>query len=766
MHDHVLAGCQPKPLSNYLKALGIIRLISEQKDPNAKGWFSGEAFVIRTSLDIDGLEKFFCDEYSPTPIVSPWNGGSGFYLGDITDGIDAISESNHPRFSSYREVISRIRSWPEVNALNTVDDLIQMLDNALVELGPGKNRSKAEKLLKDIKACVPKGDETLTQKGMKISLTDVENLSKKKGSPHIKEWKAWAKYVKSAKTFCNTFTRGQNKNIILPRCRAELPDSCVQWVDAVCALQSDGKAIFSPVLGTGGNEGRFELSNTFMQRQADLFISGDPAKTISLFKSSIFNTPITGLVKAKIGQYDPGRAGGFNQGMGIEHKDFKINPWDFVLSMEGTPVMASAVVRRNPTEDRQSLTAPFTVRYSPVGFSSSTQQESGRDELWLPIWRSPATYTEIQHLFGEGRSSIGRRMARTGIEFSRAIGTLGVDRGIDSFERYAFLERRGKSYVALPAGRINVFYKPVLENLKELDPISRAVSQFIRGFKNVPATFLSAQHNMEEAVFSCCLKPSPTEFCRIVRCLGKTEKLIAMRDRSKQPSLARPLRGISPKWIELCDDGSVEVRIAAALASIRQTGKVGPIRSYMSPVDPSAPWKWTEGRGNQHWYGSNLPERLSGVLEHRLMDAERTSASSVPLEASLFISPYDVMYFLWGDCDDNKIEELLWGFSVIDWGKGGIREVANRWINPLSETLLSRTWCALKLLYTPGKIRDVSLKIEPRIPSLIKAGRISDACAVAVHRLRVSALNPYPVNYQEKLEPMRLLASLAHTHKG
>ena len=36
----------------------------------------------------------------------------------------------------------------------------------------------------------------------------------------------------------------------------------------------------NPLLGTGGNEGRFEFSNNFMQRVAELFINGDSAKDI------------------------------------------------------------------------------------------------------------------------------------------------------------------------------------------------------------------------------------------------------------------------------------------------------------------------------------------------------------------------------------------------------------------------------------------------------------------------------------------------------
>jgi CRISPR-associated protein Csx17 len=169
-----------------------------------------------------------------------------------------------------------------------------------------------------------------------------------------------------------------------------------------------------------------------MQRLVELFITGDPEKTKSLFRSAVFGDILSGLAEGKIGQYDPGRAGGYNQGMEIETKEFKINPWDFALAIEGSLFLAGAVARRNPTEDRSRFTIPFTVLFSAVGFSSSAYLESGRYETWLPVWRNPASFPEIKYLFAEGRASLGRRVAKTGIEFSRAVGKLGVDRGIHS----------------------------------------------------------------------------------------------------------------------------------------------------------------------------------------------------------------------------------------------------------------------------------------------------------------------------------------------
>ena len=77
LHELELRGCTPEPLMAYLKALGIFRLVAEQKDPAARACWRNDTFVLLSYLDREVLLRFFLGEYRPTPIVSPWNGGSG-----------------------------------------------------------------------------------------------------------------------------------------------------------------------------------------------------------------------------------------------------------------------------------------------------------------------------------------------------------------------------------------------------------------------------------------------------------------------------------------------------------------------------------------------------------------------------------------------------------------------------------------------------------------------------------------------------------------
>jgi CRISPR-associated protein Csx17 len=103
-----LQGCKPEPLAYYLKALGVLRLVVEQGlDPQAKGYWQDNSFVLDTSITAEQLLDFFLNEYQPTPIISPWNGGSGFYeqTGNKRKILNNIVNSTHRRFRDYRDSI-------------------------------------------------------------------------------------------------------------------------------------------------------------------------------------------------------------------------------------------------------------------------------------------------------------------------------------------------------------------------------------------------------------------------------------------------------------------------------------------------------------------------------------------------------------------------------------------------------------------------------------------------------------------------------------
>ena len=109
-HVHRLMGCAPAPLAHYLKGLGILRLVAQQKDEHARAFWRDDELFLSTTMSRAELVTFFLTEYEPTPMLTPWNGGSGFYPKDQKIGIDTISRSDVPRLRAYRDAIEVART--------------------------------------------------------------------------------------------------------------------------------------------------------------------------------------------------------------------------------------------------------------------------------------------------------------------------------------------------------------------------------------------------------------------------------------------------------------------------------------------------------------------------------------------------------------------------------------------------------------------------------------------------------------------------------
>ena len=79
----------------YLKALGILRLISEQADDEACGWWHNDIFSMRSALDRDALISFIFDKYEPTYVEA-----RTYYAGEtnkgepVEDFLDRLSASD------------------------------------------------------------------------------------------------------------------------------------------------------------------------------------------------------------------------------------------------------------------------------------------------------------------------------------------------------------------------------------------------------------------------------------------------------------------------------------------------------------------------------------------------------------------------------------------------------------------------------------------------------------------------------------------------
>jgi CRISPR-associated protein Csx17 len=673
MREIPLAGCTPEPLMSYLKALGVFRIVAEQADPDAHlSWVGGVAHL-HTQFDRDGLMAFFLEQYRPTPITAPWNGGSGFYGGGAGP-LEQIVGSTVARLAMYRDAI----------------------------------------------ACI----HTLVP----------ENKPK-----------------------------DQEKELLLIRCRSELPDGIVPWLDVCFALGEEGPSYF-PLLGTGGNDGRLDFTNNFMQRLADVIPFGADAKSPTNSKkwlgAALSADTLVELEKAAIGQFEPGGIGGANGTQGKFEASSRVNPWDFVLMIEGALLLAGSIARRFGANTVGRSVFPFCVESVAVGYGSATANEEttdgSRSELWLPLWSEPAPIAEVKYLFAEGRAQLGRRQARNAVEFALAVNLLGVSRGVKSFTRYGFLKRNGLAFLAAPLGRVKVTLRPnarLLDDPLLTEWIDRLHSA-CRDKDRTPARYQVALRQIDRAIFEFSTRSehgNDAKYLLDVLCsVGRAERTLANGLAFCKDKYIRPLQGLNQQWLDQADDNSAEFRLAASLAGIQATrkGEVGPLRVFLEEVVVTKFVNWSPGSTSAVWSRRSIVANLAAVFRRRQMEAFRKGIVGVPLFSPMFARLDDVIAFLNAETDDDKLSDLLWGLVGIEYRGDPIMPTANERAIPFEfgvPRLMVQEHCFTvhREYWTLSDESEINTKPEPDVFHVLSSGRndsVTQCVDRAARRLKSSGL--------------------------
>lgn len=677
MNEITLGGCSPTPLAGYLKALGVLRLLSVRHPETMAAW-RNESLLLQTPLTRDEMQQFFLRDYQPTPVMAPWNGGSGFYEKDNKDALETILASNQPRLDLYR------------NCLRLVEEALAGMD----------------------RSASPKGDE---------------------------------------------------KALLLIRMRGLLPDEAIAWLDAAVLLAGDTPQ-YPPLLGTGGNDGRLDFTNNFMQRLVEvLCLDGKCAETESRdwLRLALFGDTAPGLTKRAIGQFSPGQAGGPNGTTGFD-ADAAINPWDFVLTIEGALIFAAAAVRRNADDPDGVLSYPFTVRTVGAGSGSLGEGDAAnaRGELWMPLWNQLASYAEVRALLSEGRMALGRKPARDALDFVRAIHHLGGYRGIRSFQRYGLLMRSGKAYLATPLERIEVTEKPRTNLLDDLDQgWLKKFRKFAQG--DAANRFHALRHRLENAFFAFSGKDlSPEETQAILALLGEIQSALAGSGTAREA--VDPLPRLSEQWVQHADDHTPAFRIARALAGLRGNPKTPlPLRAQLFPVHPGYLNNWIDGTNNAGsdpasrvrictGAAGSLPHMLRNLLDRRLWLAEKFDMKDKPLQSPAGATLEDVAAFLQSDHKiDSHIASLLPGLSLCNIPRDDDHVAGN---GPVPAA-----FALLKLCFTPESFlrdrefmqklhlleEDKFLPVPPGILAQLASAHNPDRTVLSAwQRLHASGLKP------------------------
>lgn len=549
IHVHALEGCNPRPLGSYLKSMAVLRLVSTQADHEARGWWRGETWMLATQLSKDELETFFLERYAPTPMVSPWNKGSGFFGGAAA--LNAIATSKATRLAAFRDAIGDAKS------------LLSELVKADAAVRATKSESK------------------------KIaSKTDRNRL---RASPEYK-----ARLAAAEREFKAL------KGALLPEFRRAWRGPHLDWMQAALTLMADGSPAYPPMLGTGGNDGNFDFTNNFMQRLGELLdLAGTGtanAGAHALLRSALWGEATAGLADISIGQFAPGSAGGANSANGPTSAG-RVNSWDWVLALEGAIPFAAAATRRLAANSPGSMSTPFMVRSHCAGHgTASFAEDAARGEQWLPLWSHPMSFEEVRQLLSEGRAQIDKRAARQPLELARSIARLGVARGLDAFERYGYLKRNGESNFAVPLGRIFVEPRPHANLLDDVADWMNRLQREARA-KNAAARLKHAERRLSDAAFEAVTHDTTAErWQAVLLAMADIEALIATGSAVK----AGPIPRLRPAWVDQADDGSPELRLAVSLglasALDHSQRRVDSVRAHWLPLDARGRLQVKDGR--------------------------------------------------------------------------------------------------------------------------------------------------------------------------
>jgi CRISPR-associated protein Csx17 len=752
---HQLTGCSPTPLADYLKAVGVLRLVSEQADDTARGFWKDESFSLITTLPDDQLTNFVLHRYQPTPLIAPWNGGSGFYPKDKKDGITALTTSVADRFEPYRLAIA-----------------------AGLDMTRGRDKS-------------PKNDE---------------------------------------------------KCELIAECSRRWRGPLLDWLNAALVLTEEGDPAYPALLGTGGNDGRLDFTNNFMQRLTELFdfvshSNGPLPRTAELLGAALFAERQYGLRSVAIGQFNPGGAGGANSSIGFAGAPL-VNPWDFVLMLEGAIAFASGVARTMSTEQMPQAAAPFAVYPSPSGYASGVEGEKSRGEQWMPIWDHPLTFRELEALLGEGRCQFGDRTAKRPLDMARAVARLGVARGIAAFQRYGYIERNGQANLATPLGRWQVpkSQSPFQQLLDEVEAWVDRFRQRASG-KGAPATIGRSARRCENAMMNCCREGHmAARWQELLVSLGEAEATLIRSPGFTASAGFQPLaaysRGLSPTWLIAAGADSAELRLALALAgahgirsrrndqndrNVIAWDAADPVRRHFLPLERR------EGQTQEQWRprrfamsGEQLTSNPAVVcttgdlhrdtvalVRRRSLEAHRLLDEFLPLapvpgsEASLC----DLRDFVSGQLNAAEILSLARPLMAIDWsqfirqatdirqrlvypslgaeieaadalGVLGLFKLCHHWAPiplPMLDESAAHEWDSngtdsdsTDLRRTKPVWTEHVVRLSRSIFARLAHGDLAIATHLAVRRLKASALRPHLTQaVGDRAFALRLAASLA-----
>jgi CRISPR-associated protein Csx17 len=605
MIDHLISGIRHESLSSQLAGLGLFRLLAEQADSRARCWFDGPTMIIRTA--VENLASWLVDEYVPTPVLSPWNEGSGFGAKDKApkEALARLTAISSQRLEPFRRALAVV--------------------------------------------------------------TPIADQAREQGWP---------------------------KQTLIAALRGRCPDAMLPWMDAAIIALED-KPAYPPLLGSGGNDGRLEFSTNFHQRLLEVLPTSSTQReaSLALAASWISGQATTILSRAAIGQFAPGAAGTPNSSP-FGAAESLVNPWEFVLMIEGVPFFAAAPARKLSAQVRaqQRAAMPFMTFGSEFGMTTGAETEESRGEVWLPWWERPLSYSAVRQLFTDGRAVWRGRTAIQSSQMYLATASRGVSPDVAGFDRYAIVKRNGLAFSAVLADEVRTTETAavrVVEVVEDwVDQVARrsdlpgTVRTPLRRFDAARVEIVRASTPRGQVLSVRELLASLTDLELAVSRSGHIRNEIRPWPRRRTAAPLAALFESSP-WRAVVAEP--ETRTALGLASVvtapladAPAGRT--LREILLPIDPptmsgeSAMWRATPivaGFGTRGladvlcdvttWLTTDAP------YDDRSLDRDESQLGVTGPRRGIAVPWQDLHDWARGQLDDSEIEAWLRAFLALDW---------------------------------------------------------------------------------------------------
>jgi CRISPR-associated protein Csx17 len=361
--------------------------------------------------------------------------------------------------------------------------------------------------------------------------------------------------------------------------------------------------------------------------------------------------------------------------------------------------------------------------------------------------------SDIAHLLGEGRADWNSHTARSGLDMARAAATLGVDRGISAFHRHVFVNRLGRSPIAVSAGRIEVGARGGVDLLARLDRWRGALQ------KGDLSAYMSVRlRALDQAIYDHACSGQASALAEVFAALGRCRAAASRSGKARAADLPELRLPDGAKIFDrLCDaiGDDRELRIALAVATSDE--EHDPFRTWLK--EPLLAGGLTAGL-------ADIARRRSFPLatDETVRDRKLSVLGArIAFEHGMRLRSGDILAFVEGGIDDDRTAALILGLSCVDWRYAGSKNLPGIGSPPdpaLDLQLLFMS--AIPLHYTSADGNPQSLFVRPdhEWAAQLIAGHIPDVLRDASRRLRIAGLRYVVTVPDAPYDGTRLAAAL------